>query len=364
MLVITAFLAEFFVMRNVFRWIFRIILLLVLLAALGLIIACLVINFTSGFAAADEYQSRAADTGDSNLMALDFKAYAIRVTATGKVYVSDTETDYIKVLKNDNDSTWYFVTNWNGIEDNTDTGQQFPIGRIIYDNYPSTPIAESLQTNKYFDIETGIPQSGRMQMSYSFTRNEEYTVGNIEPNIEIRDCELNVVALTGPSRWQAYYNFSLVDASNNYLEVGTLQIIEWLGITTDQSGERLYYFNIYGGAYGTWRTFPPATKTFINPNTTAFQTGYEAGYNDGYAQGETAGYQRGWNAGYEWGYDDGLLASGAGTGGAVSAAKTLIRTVWQVVNVPIFGDNFTLGTLLAIAVVLSIVLFVLKIVRG
>ena len=338
--------------------------LLILAAALGLIIACLVINFTTGFAAAEEYQVRAVETGDSNLMELDFKAYTIRVTATSAVYVSGDVTEYIQVLKYDGSSTWYFITNWNGINDDPDTGSQFPIGRIIESDYASTAISASVQSNKYFSMETGIPETGRTQMAYRFIRNTDYEVGNKDPIIEIRDCVLTVAAYTGPAHWQAEYNFTLVDAANNYLEVGTLQVTEWLGITTDQSGERLYYPNIGSGAYGTWRNFPPASHTFINPNTTAFQTGYEAGFNDGYAQGNTDGYNRGFQAGYEWGYDDGLLASGNGAGGTVSAAKTLIRTVWQIVDVPIFGDNFTLGTLLAISVVLSIVLFILKIVRG
>lgn len=94
-----------------------------------------------------------------------------------------------------------------------------------------------------------------------------------------------------------------------------------------------------------------------NTNQSAYDEGYNAGLDDGYKQGYDDGFRDGFIIG-----DEGGATSGAGA--ALQSARALIRGVWSIVDVPILGDSFTLGTLLAIVVILGIVIFILHLIRG
>lgn len=180
---------------------------------------------------------------------------------------------------------------------------------------------------------------------------------------------------TSVGRYTLYNNISILLRSGSSNDIGRIDI------TTSQE------FNVMQSAKATFQsfTYPMSTYTMqgtkyflreeviiINPYINGYQSGYTQGDEDGYAYGYADGKSDGYNEGYDEGYDDGEDAgwsegyqAGLGeTGKPGQAASNLIKTVWGVVNVPILGEHFTVGTLLSISVILSLVLLVLKLVRG
>lgn len=81
-----------------------------------------------------------------------------------------------------------------------------------------------------------------------------------------------------------------------------------------------------------------------------------------YELGKSDGYDEGYENGYDTGYIDGTGGGGVGT--TLDAASTLIRKIWAIVDVPILGPYFTVGTLLAISVILGLVFLILRFIRG
>lgn len=89
--------------------------------------------------------------------------------------------------------------------------------------------------------------------------------------------------------------------------------------------------------------------------------GEESGYNKGIQEGQGQGYQEGYNIGYNVGYNDGTASPGAGA--PITAATSIVRAVLTALDIKLFGFLSILD-IIGIVVVLGLVLFIIKLIRG
>ena len=105
-----------------------------------------------------------------------------------------------------------------------------------------------------------------------------------------------------------------------------------------------------------------------------FAQGYQNGYNNGYAQGTTEGYNDGYQTGHDdgadWGHEQGYsegyrigMQESLGTVTGWDAVKNGFTSIFEALNIKIFG-LFSLGDLMGIVLIFSVVMFFLKIIRG
>lgn len=197
--------------------------------------------------------------------------------------------------------------------------------------------------------------------SYTWTRYEALTMR--QP--EVLQCTMKLEIQFGPPAYRIYLDFDIVDIGYDYNIVGTLSYVFTLGVVTSNRPAVIAApgIGVFGSAQG---ASVGGEVSYINPNTTAFQTGYDNGYNAGYEAGDQDGYRRGWSTGFDQGVEAGYQTAGGGGGvsTALQTASAVVRVVWSIVDVPILGPTFTLGTLLGIVVIFSLVMFIVKIIRG
>lgn len=161
----------------------------------------------------------------------------------------------------------------------------------------------------------------------------------------------------------------------------------------------LFPFKSAAESVGTLRMFfnhedPAATITFTDFTVSIYEgdgnvqydagynDGYETGYHDGFAEGQDYGYDFGYDAGYDVGYDIGdaagytrghaegynegydyCLEYGFTDASGLALVKNAFLSIFDAFSIKIFG-YFSIGDVVGIVVIISVVFFIFKLVRG
>lgn len=96
-------------------------------------------------------------------------------------------------------------------------------------------------------------------------------------------------------------------------------------------------------------------KGYLSGYNTTLNEYRDQWYNEGFVEGEAQGYYTG--------YQEALNTGQPSFDSATTTAEVLLQTVGRVMNIKLFGF-ITVGDLVAIVVILSIVLFILRLVRA
>lgn len=108
------------------------------------------------------------------------------------------------------------------------------------------------------------------------------------------------------------------------------------------------------------------TPTIIDPVGGIYQTGFDDGYNSGYDKGHGTGSHEGYLQGQQLGYDQGYKAGLAVNADSLTGWNLIssgLSSIFTALDINIFGF-FSIADILAVVMVVSIVFFLFKLIRG
>lgn len=383
--------------------IFKIIGVIICFVLIGLIIACLVLNYTGGFASAQEVTPRNTQEPDEyNKILLDYNNWNIIQTGN-LVLIPNPIEQYVSISYNHINGAIYIETNYGGINlNNLGYGDEYNANCIAIaapQNSFDLELSNIPTYTPYYSIvqkTVSRPISALCRISWTPVTSD-YTV------LQNKELSISYDAMSYTFLYQSYLYVShifvvqFIENDNTIGSVGNIGIIEQLGsvatnryilgVVTPNEGSLndadTYTHNYYNNFYYQFVQKATGESAYNDGYSAGYDEGYSTGKDDGYSTGKDDGYDSGYEDGYRSGYDGGYLngetngynsgynkgyEAGAkltgGAGGALGAAQAIVRSIWGVIDVPIFGEYFTLGTLLSIIVVLAIVMFVVGLIRG
>lgn len=344
---------------QIVRLIFRIIGIIACLGLMAAIIYAVVFSAVGQTAKAEEFSPYAS------IMYCPFRSYVMYVGGPELTYYSrNTSTPYVAIRQDG--QTLYQDINWGGIDNS--------IYSVLASDYRVRDVTTGQANDNNYQplgIASSVGGLGNKPNYASITHiwqpEANYDGPVVPDNIAIENCTVSLRRYMGPPTIEVSYAFKIVvynnDTSMQTWTLGTWTIEEYVNPpqptvpywTFGMTNVPVFYF-----ASGIPSDVTPTT--YMNANY-AYNNGYRNGYARGYQTSYQSGYDSGYNSGYNDGYTDGSKLT-SGEQGVIGSANAIIRTVWSIVNVPLFGPNFTLGTLLAISVVIALVLFIIRMVRG
>lgn len=380
------------------KFIFRLVLLIIAFAIASLLVFLLVKNFTTGFQASAEEPAPAIeyDVPGAKMELPFLEGMTVVYNGPGVCGLLPYGETQANVRFDDYYQGQAFLM--------TIGGEEFPVFPVIsattlsswttsYNGFIPGGSASNGYSGNFWTLPSGTGLGSTGSSTYAWQPNDGYVIwlnsgqDPVEaPQPIISQCYVEVVKQTAPYFLRVDMYFTIIDDANYFRQgmrwdMGTLTVSLRYDPTTGGGLAALFVPGVYSNESGT-TILPngPASRTFVNvdaPNeekaSNAFRQGREEGYQSGLAigkdigreEGFSEGYDAGQEAGYNAGYQEGLsVGSGASIGSSLNSASAIVRTVWQIVNVPILGPYFTLGTLLSIVVIFSLVLFIIRIVRG
>lgn len=359
-----------FILKKKFNWgiFLRSVGIALCLILLGLIITCIVINYKTGFNASAETETKSLPTGTVSysstkqyLLPLDGMTAHIQGPDSMVLYGGEWAS-YVEYFYVSDDMPIFALT----LHTNN---KSWSTWEIPYGDYSSlyserstsfTPVSKA---NVLYPLNTftSLPQP-TIGVSIRWIPNTDWVnAANSNTQLVIGSTAISAIYVTAPSRLLLKVSVTLNDAGNNYIEMG---VMTWnLPIEISNEGAPVInYVYVPGLGQLSTSTTTEVGYTLLNPPIEA-SIAQQQGYSAGYVAGTSDGFDNGYSTGYNAGFGDGS-SLGAGAGGVIGSSNAIIRVIFKMMNVPILGEAFTLGTLLAIVVILGIVIFIVRLIRG